>query len=232
MKNIVRMMNRLLLTVVFLTTVATANAQFDNIERVEMFGVIKIQSDETPIAAKLTLQSLPDGDEVYIVNSDNGSGRYKVNIEKGTSYSLLIEAKGFFRVQQKVMFEDDTELNFYLTPSTIGTALRLNINFKLSSSEIEEDSYPELERVLEMMREYPTMVVQLEGHTDFRGNAKKNQELSEERVESIKNYLVNRNINRNRIKLKAFGGTQPLSRENTEEARSMNRRVEVRILEI
>jgi outer membrane protein OmpA-like peptidoglycan-associated protein len=74
------------------------------------------------------------------------------------------------------------------------------------------------------------MVIQLEGHTDFRGSASKNMQLSQDRVESVKTYLMRKGIKGTRILTRAFGGTHPLSREATEEAARMNRRVEVRII--
>lgn len=74
------------------------------------------------------------------------------------------------------------------------------------------------------------MVIQLEGHTDFIGDAKANLKLSEDRVIAIKDYMVSKGSSKSKIKTKAFGGTMPLSRENTEAARQMNRRVEVRVL--
>jgi outer membrane protein OmpA-like peptidoglycan-associated protein len=80
------------------------------------------------------------------------------------------------------------------------------------------------------MKDNPKMVIQLEGHTDYRGGAKENLELSKERVEAVKSYLVQKGINKARIKTKAFGGTMPLSRDDTPEAHRLNRRVELRIL--
>jgi outer membrane protein OmpA-like peptidoglycan-associated protein len=62
------------------------------------------------------------------------------------------------------------------------------------------------------------------------GDAKQNMKLSEQRVEAVKDYLVDKKIHKNRIKTKAFGGTMPLSEDNTPQAHSLNRRVEVRIL--
>jgi outer membrane protein OmpA-like peptidoglycan-associated protein len=70
----------------------------------------------------------------------------------------------------------------------------------------------------------------LEGHTDYLGDAKQNMRLSEERVKAVRDYLVSNGIGKSRIKTKAFGGTQPLSRDNTPEAHRLNRRVELRIL--
>lgn len=75
------------------------------------------------------------------------------------------------------------------------------------------------------------MVIQLEGHTDYLGPAKQNLELSEKRVLAVKDYLVSKGINKARIKTKAFGGTKPLSKEDTPEAHAANRRVEVRVLQ-
>ena len=63
------------------------------------------------------------------------------------------------------------------------------------------------------------------------GDAKENLKLSEERVDAVRDYLIKRGVNKNRVKLKAYGGTVPLSRENTEAAHKLNRRVEVRVLE-
>ena len=84
---------------------------------------------------------------------------------------------------------------------------------------------------MDMMQENDEMIIQLEGHTDYQGNAEENMKLSEQRVNAVKDYLVSRGIKSKRIQTKAFGGTAPLSRDNTPEAHRINRRVELRILE-
>jgi outer membrane protein OmpA-like peptidoglycan-associated protein len=114
----------------------------------------------------------------------------------------------------------------------VGHVMRLdNVIFPVGRSRISEESYSELDVVVEMMKENSLMVIQLEGHTDYQGNAKDNMKLSKERVESVKHYITSKGIAKNRIKTKAFGGTMPLSRDNTPEAHRLNRRVELRILE-
>ena len=80
------------------------------------------------------------------------------------------------------------------------------------------------------LNERPGMVIQLEGHTDFAGNADANMALSQARVEAVKDYMVGKGIKKNRLYTKAFGGTQPLTEERTDEAKTRNRRVEVRVL--
>ncbi|HNU42464.1 MAG TPA: OmpA family protein, partial [Cyclobacteriaceae bacterium] len=115
---------------------------------------------------------------------------------------------------------------------TAGKVLRLNdLNFDAGRAVISNSSYPELDKVVVMLKRNPRMVIQLEGHTDIRGNAAANLKLSEERVKAVKSYLVSKGGSKSRIKTKAFGGTLPISREETEEAHALNRRVELRILE-
>ena len=80
------------------------------------------------------------------------------------------------------------------------------------------------------MEDHPNNSIQLEGHTDFEGNATANLKLSLDRVEAVKEYLVGQGVRKKRVLTKAFGGTQPLTRERTDEAKARNRRVEVRVI--
>ncbi len=80
------------------------------------------------------------------------------------------------------------------------------------------------------MKNNPKVEIELNGHTDNRGDAKKNIILSQQRVERIKSYLVSKGISSKRIKGKGFGGTRPIATNDSEEARKLNRRVEFVIL--
>lgn len=102
--------------------------------------------------------------------------------------------------------------------------------FSQGKSVIDPKSYPQLDEVAEMMKENTRIEIQLEGHTDNVGNSKANLKLSQDRVDAVKRYLVDKGIGKGRIQTKAFGGSQPLRNEMTPEARSQNRRVEMRIL--
>jgi len=80
------------------------------------------------------------------------------------------------------------------------------------------------------MQENPNVKIRLEGHTEIYGNKKALKKLSKERIISVKNYLVSKGVSKNRIDYKAFGAERPLSREDTEAARQLNRRVEIRVI--
>jgi outer membrane protein OmpA-like peptidoglycan-associated protein len=105
-----------------------------------------------------------------------------------------------------------------------------NLIFDLGKSEIRPESFDELDNLVKLMKINPEMIIQLEGHTDFKGGRTKNLKLSEDRVRVIKDYMIHGGIMPDRILTKAFGGTEPLSWETSEEAARLNRRVEVRII--
>lgn len=204
-------------------------------------GKVINASTREPIPAKITYQSLPYGNKIGVINNS----AYSFPMFDGDKYSITIEATGYApakymldpaeantdkRVVKDIELSNGTEAK----PSThvVGHVMRLdNLIFEVGNSKIDPESYTELDLLVNMMRENPGMVIQLEGHTDYVGLANDNLKLSQRRVESVKSYLSSKGIAKGRVKTKAFGGAQPLSRDNTPEAHRLNRRVEVRILQ-
>ena len=194
------------------------------------------------VSATVSYQSLPYGN---IVGTLNGS-TYRFPIFNNDRYEILVEAPGFAPAKYMIdpaeakdrIVIKDVELGLPVSASghaetthTVGKVLNLdNLIFQLGKAKIEPASYEELDQVVKMLQTYPKMVIQLEGHTDTKGDPKQNMRLSQERVDAVKDYLITKGVNKTKVKTKAFGGTQPLSRADTEEAHKMNRRVQVRIL--
>jgi outer membrane protein OmpA-like peptidoglycan-associated protein len=200
---------------------------------VSLDGKVINETLDNPIKAKLTLESLPYGADIRVFYSGEEEGDFSFKVKENNRYKVKIESEGYITIQEEIVVNDGMdELLFALIPSGSGSILRLDINFKQSKAEILESSFSELDKLLNMMNEYPNMEIQLEGHTDFRGSASANMRLSEKRVKAVKTYLTSESVSSDRIRTKAFGGTQPLSRESTEEAKLNNRRVETRILKV
>jgi outer membrane protein OmpA-like peptidoglycan-associated protein len=101
-----------------------------------------------------------------------------------------------------------------------------NIIFTQSQSDLLPESYPELDKTVSLLKENPTFKILLEGHTDNQGDWSENLKLSNDRVETVKNYLISKGILSSRIQVKGWGGTKPVSSNLTEERRKLNRRVE------
>lgn len=107
-----------------------------------------------------------------------------------------------------------------------------NIYFEFESASIKEESMPVVDKVLQMMREFPTISIEIAGHTDNIGTHDFNMELSKRRAESLKNALTSRGVQAQRINTVGYGETRPLvSNDNEFEGRELNRRIEITVID-
>ena len=198
----------------------------------EIIALGKISDSRTGkgIKASIRYSSIPTGG----ISGRFNDSTFSFAIFGTAKYQITAEAKDY---NPRTVIVDPKDIDaqrrilrdISLTPS--GQTMTLSsLIFPQGKSAIDPKSFAELDEVSQMMKENSKMVIQLEGHTDNQGSSKANMELSEARVEAVKKYLVTKGIGKDRIKTKAFGGSQPLKNEMTPEARKMNRRVEMRIL--
>jgi OmpA-OmpF porin, OOP family len=116
------------------------------------------------------------------------------------------------------------------TKLEIGNTFTLkNISFANGSYELAEDSFKELDQLVELMNINPTLSILISGHTDNIGNKKDNLNLSKQRAESVLKYLASKGINNTRTESEGYGDTKPIANNDTDEGKKTNRRVEVTI---
>jgi len=207
-------------------------------------GNIISATTKQPVDSKISYKSLPYGSKAGFLSGTT----FNFPLFDNEKYELTVVAPGY--APSKYMLDPaeansdrkvikNIELGLPVSAvkvaeetHTVGKIMRLdNLIFNAGTSKIESSSYEELDHVVKMLKDNPKMVIQLEGHTDFQGSPTANMKLSQDRVDAIKNYLTSKGASKSSIKTKAFGGTQPISRENTEEAHKLNRRVELRVLQ-
>lgn len=105
------------------------------------------------------------------------------------------------------------------------------VQFETESAVLLERSKTLLDDVVRELNDHPEVTrVQIEGHTDSVASPRFNRKLSQERVDSVRSYLVSKGIDPKRLTTKAFGERKPTASNKTEEGRAQNRRVEFRIL--
>ncbi|MCV9388340.1 OmpA family protein [Reichenbachiella ulvae] len=223
------------LTIVSLLIAITSFAQSGD-KLIRVTGTVTDPESNQPISAKVFYEKLPYYDDMGVANTDPGNGVYELNMIENQKYIISVKADGYKPISQEIEILDKglglIEKNFKMEPDAMHEKITLdNLIFARGKAIITEESHEELDEFAKWLEQRPNAVVQLEGHTDFQGNADANMKLSEDRVEAVKEYLVGKGIKKSRIKTKAFGGTQPLTRERTPEARTKNRRVEVRIIQ-
>lgn len=189
-----------------------------------------------PIGAKIDYDILKTGTNAGIANSNPTSGSYKIVLPAGNTYAYRAQVPGYLSLNENITIEASstyTEINvdLMLVPIETGQKLELkNVFFYQSTDKLIESSYPELDRIVDVLNLNPSVKIELDGHTDNQGDPALNVTLSNKRVTTVKAYLVSKGIDSKRISTKAFGGSKPLAPNDTEENRKKNRRVEIIIV--
>ncbi|MBI2895133.1 MAG: OmpA family protein [Deltaproteobacteria bacterium] len=106
--------------------------------------------------------------------------------------------------------------------------IRINqtIHFEFNRAVIKRDSFPILNTVAQVLTDFPTITIEIQGHTDSRGNDDYNMNLSNERAASVRAYLEGRGIAPSRLTSRGYGETRPIESNTTNAGRAANRRVE------
>lgn len=189
-----------------------------------------------PLGSEITITDLTTGKDVGYLRSDDETGEYSTVLTAGRNYSITAEKEGYlfysenFNIPPKITNQDITK-EVKLSPIAKGKTTLL-IFFDFDKTTLQNESKPELARLLKFMNDNPNVKVELHGHTDDKGADDYNNKLSLDRANVVKTYLGENGIQNDRIGTKGFGKTQPLIVNTTEEARAKNRRVELVIVSI
>jgi outer membrane protein OmpA-like peptidoglycan-associated protein len=188
-----------------------------------------------PIRAIIHYENLLTGEEIGVTETDPADGSYTIVLPSGVQYGYRAEAKGYIAenanldVTAKDKYSEEKK-DLFLVPFNVGQTVKMNnIFFPQSKYYLNTSSYPELLRLIRILKDYPTVEIKLSGHTDNQGDPALNLKLSQDRVNEVKKYLVTHGIKGERITTEGFGGTKPIASNDQEETRSKNRRVEFTI---
>jgi len=101
------------------------------------------------------------------------------------------------------------------------------ILFDVDKASLKPESQKPLQEIVKLMRNYPDLKLEIQGHTDNQGSADYNRDLSQRRAETVKTYLTTYGTDASRLAAKGYGLSQPVASNDTEEGRAKNRRVEL-----
>lgn len=101
------------------------------------------------------------------------------------------------------------------------------VQFLSGSAQLNQISYMYIDQVLNEMKQYPTIEIEIRGHTDSQGKFETNLTLSQARADAVRLYLINRGVDAGRIKAVGFGSSKPIADNRTAKGRQQNRRIEV-----
>src|SRR5690606_27080613 len=160
---------------------------------------------QKPLDAGLRFDDLGSGKEAGEARSAPRSGDYRIVLTSGKNYGYHAAARGYLSVSENLELRDlaaygELRKDLLLVPIEIGESIQLkNVFFAQSKAVLLPESYPELDRLVRIMQDNKTLEIQLEGHTDGRGDPVANLELSEMRVNAVKEYLVSKGVAERRI---------------------------------
>ena len=163
------------------------------------------------------------------------TGEYFITLPVGKDYTFTVNRKGYLFYSDLYPLSKNQPDSTYkkdipLQPLEINASLVLkNILFETNSAQLQPISLIEINRLLQLLVENPTLKVQINGYTDNVGKPADNLKLSENRAKSVVDYLVGKGIDAKRLAFKGFGEAKPLADNKTETGKAQNRRTEFMI---
>lgn len=187
----------------------------------------------------MQLIDLESGEAVMELESHPGEGDYLISLPTDRDYALNVSAGGYLFYSEHFAFNgihtqsEPQRRDVPLERVDVGSVVILhNVFYATGSSELEPESRAELNRVRDFLTDNPSIGVEISGHTDNTGTPEHNQELSEQRAESVVLYLVELGISDRRMQAAGYGELQAVDDNHSEEGRARNRRTELKIVRI
>ncbi len=164
------------------------------------------------------------------------TGNYLITLPEGRDYAFDVKRKGYLFFSENFSLSRSPNDSIYhidipLQPLATGAvAVLKNIFFDPNRYDLKPESGAELDEIIQLMKDNPTLKIQINGHTDNSGKPADNIKLSEDRARSVTSYLITKGIAPTRLSSKGWGDTQPIADNSSPEGRARNRRTELKVI--
>jgi OmpA-OmpF porin, OOP family len=199
--------------------------------------VFNSKTNEPVPGVKIFFENLATSTEIGIASSSYNSGHYQIVLPSGSNYGYMAQKEGYISVGSNIDLTNLTAFqeirkDLYITPIEVGQTIVINnVFFDFDKYELKKESFPELNRIVLLLKNSETMRIEISANTDNAGTVAYNDLLSIKRAESIANYLIDKSgIDKSRIAMKHYGELNPMATNTTAKGRQLNRRVEFKII--
>lgn len=200
---------------------------------VMLSGKVIDTKTQRPIEAKIIYETFPGGEEIGVANTNPTTGEYKIVLPYGQMYTVRAEANDFIAIGKNIdltevgSFKEIKGENLELAPLQAGVTVAMsNIFFEFASANLEKESFPELDRLAGVLLANKNMTIEVQGHTDNVGSPEANLKLSQARANSVRDYLLTKNVPIEKVASVGMGEAKPIASNATTEGQAKNRRVE------
>jgi len=201
-------------------------------------GRVLNANTQEPVEADVNIEFSENNQKFAKLHTDSVYSEFEVTLPLDEKFVIYPKARGYLSesvnlstsgyVNDDVLYKD-----LYVVPIEVGSSVILNnIFFDTDKAILREESFSELDRLLAIFEEVPTLKVEIAGHTDSDGSDSYNEGLSDRRANAVREYLTSNGIADEQIVAKGYGEVQPIADNDTEEGKQLNRRVEFVILGI
>ncbi|HET9137401.1 MAG TPA: OmpA family protein, partial [Candidatus Kapabacteria bacterium] len=202
-------------------------------------GVVTDENGK-PLSASIKWEDLESGKNVGELSSDPAHGDYVVTLPLNKNYGYFADKPGYYPVSKSVDLRGKTEAMTHTENIVLVSiqsmrekeiAVRLNnIFFDFDKATLKPESYPELNRLVDILKKNPDVKTEVGGHTDNKGTHQYNLDLSKKRTQAVVDYLVSQGCNAATLTAKGYAETVPIAPNDTDEGRAQNRRVEIKFV--
>ncbi|MDJ1468533.1 OmpA family protein [Xanthocytophaga flava] len=225
-----------------------------------VYGYVLDSQTHKPIQADIVYRNQKTNKELGIATSNPVDGSYKIALPAGIAYTFMAKKRDFNAVTETIDLKEvdkyeEIKRDLYLTstkktetkeqpvsqsntkqtnpsqPTEAEETVSLNdLFFDTNKFALRKESISELDQLVKMLKENPTMAIKIQGHTDNVGNDTYNMALSQNRAKSVVKYLTSKGISTNRLSSQGYGESKPVADNTTKDGRQQNRRVEFVII--
>ncbi len=203
-------------------------------------ATVKDAKTKQPISSEVDIFALNEQEKIATKKADS-KGTFLVCLPKGNSYSLQVQQEGYSFASENFQLENDNDkitnyIEIFLEPivekpTVDSEPITLkNIFFDTGSAHLKDNSFADLQSLVKLLNDNPDTRIQINGHTDNVGKDEDNLILSQNRAQSVVDYLVRQKIAENRLIAKGYGSQKPIADNNTKAGRKLNRRTTFVIL--
>ncbi len=187
------------------------------------------------VEAEIEITDNSTGKVIETFTTNSATGKFIITLASGKNYGIAVKAKNYLFHSENFDIPNGAADNLVnktieLKNVAVGVKITLrNIFFDTGKSTLRAESNAELDRLVKLMQDVPTLKIEIGGHTDNTGSASINAKLSQDRADAVVNYLKSKGISATRMNAKGYGDTMPIASNSTPDGRQSNRRTEFEV---